>query len=76
LSSQELALADLAYSLGHICFHLGIVQQAQGSPEMAVLPHHSYQSTNLPTEKRTVNEIGFYVDFIYKSSPPQSAEGN
>jgi hypothetical protein len=46
LSSYKLALANLVYWLGHICFHPGIVQQAQGcSAETAVSPHHNYQST-------------------------------
>jgi hypothetical protein len=54
LSSEELVLADIVYSLAHIRYNLGIVQQAQGhSAEMAVSPHHNYQSAiyNLPYDK-------------------------
>jgi hypothetical protein len=42
LSSQELALADFVYSLVHIAYHPGIVQQAQDhSAKTAVSPHHN-----------------------------------
>jgi hypothetical protein len=44
----EVGLADPAYSLGHIRFHPGIVQQDQGhSAEIAVSPHHNYQSMDI-----------------------------
>jgi hypothetical protein len=46
LPSLELALANLFYSLAHIRFQPGIVQEAQGrSAETAVSPHYNYQST-------------------------------
>jgi hypothetical protein len=39
-------LANVIYSLAHIRYHPGIVQQAQGcSAAMVVSPHHNYQST-------------------------------
>jgi hypothetical protein len=42
----ELALADLARSLGHISFHPGIVQQAIG--RSAETKSHPITTTNLP----------------------------
>jgi hypothetical protein len=46
LSSWEFALADLVYSLAHIRYHPGIVQQAKA----AVLRRQSHPitTTNLP----------------------------
>jgi hypothetical protein len=52
-TGQELAVADLVYSLVHNRYHPGIVQRAQGrSAERAVSPHHNNLSTNYKSERK------------------------
>jgi hypothetical protein len=46
---EELAIADIVYSLARIRYHPEIVQQVQGrSAGTSVSPHQNYQSTIYP----------------------------
>jgi hypothetical protein len=73
LSSLELALADLIYSLAHVRYLQGIVQQAEGrSAERSVSPHHN-QSTMCPVvlsqDRHVIDSYSLITFLIFDTRP-------
>jgi hypothetical protein len=74
LSSSELAVADLVYSLSHGRYLQGIVQQAEGrSAETLVSTHHNNQSTMYPLvlsqDRHVIDSYCTLITFLIFDTP-------